>query len=129
MSSISSTILLLCSANVGLYVSEYLLRKFNEIKRSESHSVLRYFILILFLLLFLVVGLIAGYFYSNKLQSRSLSPAESRNLNQECGYGDFFDNHDVWHFLSATALFLAFIFLLSIDDDLFNTPRDQIKVF
>ena len=42
---------------------------------------------------------------------------------------DFFDNHDVWHFLSATALFLAFIFLLTIDDDLLLVDRSKIKVF
>jgi hypothetical protein len=42
---------------------------------------------------------------------------------------DFFDNHDMWHFFSATALFLAFIFLLTIDDDLLLTDRDKIEVF
>ena len=129
VSSISSSILLICSANVGVYVSQYLLRKFNEIKRSRTYSLMRYVILILFLIFFLVIGLIAGYFYSNRLQSRNLSPAESRNLNAVCGFSQFYDNHDLWHFLSATALFLAFIFLLSLDDDLFNTPRVEIKVF
>lgn len=42
---------------------------------------------------------------------------------------DFYDNHDMWHFLSATALFLAFIFLLTIDDDLLITDRGHIEVF
>jgi hypothetical protein len=42
---------------------------------------------------------------------------------------DFFDNHDMWHFLSATALFLAFISLLTIDDDLLLAERDRIPVF
>ena len=129
VSSLSSSILLLCSANVGVYISQYLLRKFNEIKRSKTRSLVRYLILIMFLFFFIVIGLIAGYFYSNRLQSRNLSSAESRNLNQVCGFSGFYDNHDLWHFLSATALFLAFIFLLSIDDDLFNTPREEIKVF
>ena len=129
VSSISSSILLLCSANVGLYVCEYVVRKLKEIKMSESHSRLRYCILLLFLALFLVVGVLAGYYYSRKLQSRNLSPAESRNKNEECSFGDFYDNHDLWHFLSSTALFLAFLFLLSLDDDLFNCPRNQIKVF
>jgi hypothetical protein len=35
----------------------------------------------------------------------------------------------MWHFFSATALFLAFIFLLTIDDDLLLTDRDKIEVF
>jgi hypothetical protein len=42
---------------------------------------------------------------------------------------DFFDNHDMWHFFSATALFLAFIGLLTIDDDLLYVDRDKIRVF
>ena len=46
-----------------------------------------------------------------------------------CGYLDFYDNHDMWHFYSASALFLAFIFLLTIDDDLLITDRRDILVF
>ena len=52
-----------------------------------------------------------------------------RNMNEPCIYMDFFDNHDMWHFFSATALFLAFIFLLTIDDDLLLEERKNIKVF
>ena len=52
-----------------------------------------------------------------------------RNMNEPCMYMDFFDNHDMWHFFSATALFLAFIFLLTIDDDLLLEERKNIKVF
>ena len=50
-------------------------------------------------------------------------------MNEPCMYMDFFDNHDMWHFFSATALFLAFIFLLTIDDDLLLEDRKNIKVF
>ena len=56
-------------------------------------------------------------------------PLSVRNLNEPCNYGEFFDNHDMWHFFSSTALFLAFIGLLSIDDDLLYVPRDKIPVF
>ena len=50
-------------------------------------------------------------------------------MNVPCSYMDFFDNHDMWHFFSATALFLAFIFLLTIDDDLLLEQRKKIDVF
>lgn len=50
-------------------------------------------------------------------------------MNEPCGYMNFFDNHDMWHFVSATSLFLAFIFLLTIDDDLLLTKRKDIEVF
>ena len=52
-----------------------------------------------------------------------------RNLNEPCQFLDFFDNHDMWHFISASGLFLAFIFLLTIDDDLLITDRKKILVF
>ena len=50
-------------------------------------------------------------------------------MNELCQYMDFFDNHDMWHFLSSAALFLAFVFLLTIDDDLLLVDRDKIEVF
>jgi hypothetical protein len=101
-----------------------------EIKDAyEGRKILRFCILFVFLLLTLIVGLLAGVFYSLKLQSCNLTPPESRDRNQLCSFGDFFDNHDMWHFLSSTSLFLAFIFLLTIDDDLFMAKRTYIQVF
>ncbi|XP_060154052.1 SID1 transmembrane family member 1 isoform X4 [Globicephala melas] len=57
------------------------------------------------------------------------TPAESREKNRECILLDFFDDHDIWHFLSATALFFSFLVLLTLDDDLDVVRRDQIPVF
>ena len=130
---LSTPILLLCGVNVFLYLSQYLFKKMFEICRAEDGTgtscFVRMCLLLLFLILFLSFGVVAGYFYSNKHQSRNLSPAESRNKNELCNFGDFYDNHDIWHFLSSTALFLAFLFLLTIDDDLFDTRRKEIKVY
>ncbi len=69
------------------------------------------------------------YFFLNKSTSWVRTPAESRHLNQECKLFHFYDNHDIWHFLSATSLFLSFMILLTLDDDLENVPRDKIPVF
>jgi hypothetical protein len=51
------------------------------------------------------------------------SPAESRARNVECTFLGMYDSHDVWHFISAAALFssmmvsgiqkMRFTFLLS----------------
>lgn len=38
-----------------------------------------------------------------------LTPAESRELNKECIVLGFYDNHDIWHFLSACAMFFTFL--------------------
>ncbi|XP_022360713.1 SID1 transmembrane family member 1 isoform X5 [Enhydra lutris kenyoni] len=69
------------------------------------------------------------YFFFQNLSSWEGTPAESREKNQECILLDFFDDHDVWHFLSATALFFSFLVLLTLDDDLDVVRRDQIPVF
>lgn len=42
---------------------------------------------------------------------------------------DFYDNHDIWHFLSAASLFLSFMVLLTLDDDVANKPKTTIPVF
>ena len=47
----------------------------------------------------------------------------------QCELFHFYDKHDIWHFLSATSLFLNFMMLLTIDDDLHLKPREQIPVF
>ncbi|XP_011938508.1 PREDICTED: SID1 transmembrane family member 1 isoform X3 [Cercocebus atys] len=51
----------------------------------------------------------ALYFFFQNLSSWEGTPAESRERNRECILLDFFDDHDIWHFLSATALFFSFL--------------------
>ncbi|XP_047731103.1 SID1 transmembrane family member 1 isoform X3 [Prionailurus viverrinus] len=76
-----------------------------------------------------VVWASALYFFFQNLSSWEGTPAESREKNRECILLDFFDDHDIWHFLSATALFFSFLVLLTLDDDLDVVRRDQIPVF
>nr|XP_035963069.1 SID1 transmembrane family member 1 isoform X3 [Halichoerus grypus] len=54
------------------------------------------------------------YFFFQKPSSWEDTPAESRERNRECILLDFFDDHDIWHFLSATALFFSFLRLFQI---------------
>jgi hypothetical protein len=71
----------------------------------------------------------ATYFFLNKSSTWVETPARSRHLNMDCRLFHFYDNHDIWHFLSAVSLFLDFMILLTLDDDLFDVPRDKIPVF
>ena len=68
-------------------------------------------------------------FYANRSANRNLTPAESRDLNVECALLDFYDSHDLWHFFSAAGIFMAFMALLNIDDDILFVPRDKIDIF
>uniref|UniRef100_H3B1E4 SID1 transmembrane family member 1 n=1 Tax=Latimeria chalumnae TaxID=7897 RepID=H3B1E4_LATCH len=71
----------------------------------------------------------ALYFFFQNLSSWEETPAESREHNRNCILLHFFDDHDIWHFLSATALFFSFLVLLTLDDDLEHVRRDKIPVF
>ncbi|XP_009869682.1 PREDICTED: SID1 transmembrane family member 1-like, partial [Apaloderma vittatum] len=56
-----------------------------------------------------VVWASALYFFFQNLSSWEETPAESREKNRPCILLGFFDDHDVWHFLSAAALFFSFL--------------------
>ncbi|KAK2580071.1 hypothetical protein KPH14_012354 [Odynerus spinipes] len=71
----------------------------------------------------------AFYFFINKTISWALTPAQSRLFNRPCILLNFFDSHDIWHFLSAFAMFFSFMILLTLDDDLVDVHRSQIPVF
>lgn len=83
----------------------------------------------IFALLSFICALTAITFYLDRSANRNLSPAESRILNEDCAYFNFYDSHDAWHFLSATAIFMAFLALLTVDDDQIHVPRELIEVF
>ena len=68
-------------------------------------------------------------YFQHSNSSRRESAAQSRNLNNDCIFMNFFDSHDLWHFFSASAVFMASLGLLTVDDDLLDTPRDKIEVY
>ena len=132
--SFSTPFLVIGAVNISLYLVFYLVLKVHEMRNNSfgTSDSLRWIsptFSFLVLSVAIILACFSGSFYLGKHQSRNHTPEESRNKNELCSYMDFFDNHDMWHFLSASSLFLAFIFLLSIDDDLLCTPRSMINVF
>ncbi|ESO93839.1 hypothetical protein LOTGIDRAFT_228601 [Lottia gigantea] len=71
----------------------------------------------------------ALYFFFAHLTSWSVTPAKSREGNRPCILLEFYDAHDIWHFLSAIGMFFGFLIILTLDDDLVLKRRDQIPVF
>ncbi|XP_036075256.1 SID1 transmembrane family member 1 isoform X3 [Rousettus aegyptiacus] len=108
--------------NLLLYLAFYIIMK---LRSSEKVLPIPFFCIIATA----VVWAAALYFFFQNLSSWEGTPAESREKNRECILLDFFDDHDIWHFLSATALFFSFLVLLTLDDDLDVVRRDQIPVF
>ena len=83
-----------------------------------------------FLTLTVLCTIPAVTFFALKVKRTSLSASESKMENQECFPGlNFFDNHDLWHFLSSFCLFFALMFLLTLDDDISDWNQSDIQVW
>lgn len=72
-------------------------------------------ITLIYLLMSLVFMAGACYFFIKELKTSAGTPAESRNKNDECVLL-IFDNHDMWHFLSAAGLYQHLMFVLTLED-------------
>ncbi|KFM60446.1 SID1 transmembrane family member 2, partial [Stegodyphus mimosarum] len=84
---------------------------------------------IMYMILSFICWGVALNFFLAKITSWQVTPAESRERNKHCLILNFFDHHDIWHFLSSCALFFSFMVLFTLDDDLVNTKRSAIIVF
>ncbi|KAL4715384.1 hypothetical protein ACJJTC_015155, partial [Scirpophaga incertulas] len=71
----------------------------------------------------------ALWLFTSGSSSWAEAPARSRLLNHDCLVLHFYDRHDLWHLLSALALYLTFSAMLTWDDGLSAVPRDRIAVF
>ncbi|KAK9887856.1 hypothetical protein WA026_000164 [Henosepilachna vigintioctopunctata] len=80
-------------------------------------------------ILSIVVWAASAIYFFDKSTLWMVTPAESRNWNQDCVFLGFFDKHDIWHLFSAPALYFTFMLLLCLDDDLVGTPQEEITVF
>lgn len=119
---ISDYILLILIGNLFMYFLYYIVMK---MRQKESISKLAKAIAIIQIILWML----AGYYFVNKTKTTRVTPAQSRNMNQECTLGNLFDGHDIWHFISAAGLFFHFVLLLIIDDGISQNPRAEINVF
>uniref|UniRef100_A0A8C0F183 SID1 transmembrane family member 1 n=1 Tax=Bubo bubo TaxID=30461 RepID=A0A8C0F183_BUBBB len=118
----ASYILGIFICNLLLYLAFYIIMK---LRSSEKLLPIPLFCIVATA----VVWASALYFFFQTLSSWEETPAESREKNRPCILLGFFDDHDVWHFLSAAALFFSFLVLLTLDDDLDTVRRDKIPVF
>lgn len=70
----------------------------------------------------------ALHFFNAGLVSWDEGAANSREGNAPCILWNFYDAHDVWHICSGFAVFFGALMVLTLDDDLVNTPRTKILV-
>ncbi|KAM7413539.1 hypothetical protein PAMA_020762 [Pampus argenteus] len=118
----ASYLLAIAICNLLLYFAFYIIMKLRSGERIKCLAL----VCILFTA---VVWGFALYFFFQGLSTWQKTPAESREHNRDCILLSFFDDHDIWHFLSSIAMFGSFLVLLTMDDDLDTVRRDKIYVF
>ncbi|KAI4897705.1 hypothetical protein NFI96_012945 [Prochilodus magdalenae] len=118
----ASYLLAIAICNLLLYFAFYIIMKLRSGERIHCLAL----VCILFTA---VVWGFALFFFFQGLSTWQKTPAESREHNRDCILLSFFDDHDIWHFLSSIAMFGSFLVLLTMDDDLDAVQRDKIYVF
>ncbi|XP_003704971.2 SID1 transmembrane family member 1 [Megachile rotundata] len=115
-------LLAILMSNLILYTTFYIIMKICNKERILLQPKM-------FIILSILFWAAALYFFVHRTISWALTPAQSRLYNRSCELLNFFDSHDIWHFLSAFAMFFSFMVLLTLDDDLVDVHRSQIPVF
>ncbi|KAM9442268.1 SID1 transmembrane family member 2-like isoform 2-T2 [Salvelinus alpinus] len=118
----ASYLLAIAICNLLLYFAFYIIMKLRSGERIQCMAMLC-------ILFTAVVWGFALFFFFQGLSTWQKTPAESREHNRDCIVLSFFDDHDIWHFLSSIAMFGSFLVLLTMDDDLDDVQRDKIFVF
>ncbi|KAF7699706.1 SID1 transmembrane family member 2 isoform X1 [Silurus meridionalis] len=118
----ASYLLAIAICNLLLYFAFYIIMKLRSGERIQCLP-------LVFILFTAVVWGFALFFFFQGLSTWQKTPAESREHNRDCILLSFFDDHDIWHFLSSIAMFGSFLVLLTLDDDLDTVQRDKIYVF
>ena len=127
-SVISKYLLVIFGSNMAFYVFFYVGTKyFRSVKKGNKNESLTWttWIYILLALGFSAVGVVL---FKQMERDSKISPALSRQLNQECTLG-IFDKHDLWHFMSAAGLFFTFMTTLTMEDNNTGMPRKELAVF
>jgi len=118
-----SVLLFIFLTNVAMYLTFYLVMKYLTGERLTWPT-------LIFLVLSGVFMLPAMYFFKSEVKSTVAGAALSKEFNQPCFEGlNYFDNHDVWHFLSSFGLFFSLSFLLTLDDDIAERDQENIQVW
>ncbi|CAH2236914.1 jg23372 [Pararge aegeria aegeria] len=118
----ASHLLLVLMSNLFLYTLFYIVMKLLHRESIRWYSWI-------FIATTYTIWFGSSYFYLDLSTNWALTAAQSRQSNRVCSLLQLYDSHDVWHFLSATAMFSSFNMYLTLDDNLSDTPRADMMVF
>jgi hypothetical protein len=118
----STVILGVIIVNFFTYLTYYLIMK----KKCGEHT--KWYVWVLAVLM-VVLWVSAIYFFEIAVTDKFLTYQESLLLNKPCVLFDYFDYHDIWHFLSAAGLVTVMLLVYLLDMDLKHVLRTEIAVF
>ena len=78
--------------------------------------------LFIFLTIFILLAAFA-VFKALPTTNKTSSPENSRDQNEECVIFEFFDWHDLWHFLSSFALLMGAFVIMFISSEAVQSPQ------
>ena len=119
---LSTIILIITILNNSIQIVYYIIMKLYNNESMNKFTWLLGFTII-------PIWISALYFYSLPTSDKSLTHIESDKLNTPCVLLNFFDTHDIWHFLSGIGMFLSLIFVWFIDWDIRNEDINDINIF
>ena len=127
-STVSIYVMAIFAFNMTGYATRYIITKVYYAKWRKLRSETLTWTCLVYLVLWAITAVVGLYYFAQPQKSSHDSPSVSRHFNQECTVF-FFDKHDIWHFLSSSALFFCFMFLLTLDDNNTCTPWRDMPVF
>lgn len=114
-------VLCLFIINLIIYTLYYIIQKVNH----NEHIYLYKWIMLLLSIVFFITAIV---FFEIPVSNKELTHEESDNLNKECVLFDYWDYHDIWHILSATAIFIFINLIYYLDTDTY-TNDEMYEVF
>lgn len=108
--------------NLIIYFGYYLIQKI--LNREKINIIIQFSLIIN-----TILSVAALYFFFKSNTNIMLSFEKSKELNDKCVLFDYFDNHDIWHILSATSLYIFMNVILYIDYDIEYNIEEIIGFF
>lgn len=83
---------------------------------------------LVYLVLCIGVSCVSWFYFKIDLTEWRKSAAYSREGNGKCMLWNFYDEHDVWHMLSAVAILFLYMTLLTMDDGVQGILQSELKL-
>ena len=113
--------------NFCFYLCYYWVMK--VIKREHKHNTAVFVLTLLIGIFSVLLWIIALSIYKDPVTNWALGPVVSKEMNRECVLWGFYDSHDLWHVLSAYAMFFTYLSIVKTDDNVATVRREELSVF